>query len=224
MKSYFVKFSFLTTATLLAIAYAPGTLCKEEKQKESKPHVDDVDSWEDIFADMHNNVEKMHQRLAEDVKSATKHMRAAFDQATMPSLSMEENENALIIKMNDVSDQNIEATTHDNERLTIKTPEVSLELAVHDNVLHAQIMREQKEKEEKEGATKAFASVGYAETMHTITHSLELDNTKVQFDENTKTLVITIPYLPEKTGKKLAVEKVTKPQPATEKTAPGTEK
>ncbi len=226
MNNYFVKFGFLTTTSLLAITYAPGTSCSKEKQQEDKvkqvdqPKVDDVDSpdsWDNIFTEMHKNFEKMQQRMEKDFKTATNCVNAAFDQEPMPSLSITSDKNAIIIKMSGVTGDNVEATTRDNERLTVKTPEATLELAIHDDVLHAQITQEQKNEEEKDGAKKHFASLNYAESYQTIMHELDLDNTKVKFDEKNKTLVITIPTVPEKAGKKLAVEKATTKEPAQEK-------
>jgi len=222
MNTYFVKFGFLTTASLLVITYAPGIMCKGEKQQEDKPQKvakskdADVDSWDDIFTEMHKNFAKMQQRMEEDLKT-THRMSTAFDQKSMPSLSITSDDKALIIKLNGVTGENIEATTHDNERLTVKTPEVTLEFAIHDDVLPALVTQEQKNEEEKDGAQKHFASFSHAEMYQTIAHELDLDSTKVQFEEKNKTLVINVPYSSEKTGKKLTIEKVKTQQPSAEK-------
>lgn len=225
MNTYFVKLCFLVTASLLAITYSSEITCKSEKQKkdnvkqENKSDAVDADTWEDIFTQMHENFAKMQQRMEEDLKSATSRISSSFEKTPMPSLSITSDDKLLVIKLDGATGENSEATTHDNERLTIKTPEVTLELAVHDNVLHAQLTQEQKKEENNSDTKQQFASFSHAETYQTITHELDLDNAKIQSDEKTKTLTITIPFMPEKAGKKLAIEKINAQQPEKEKSA-----
>ena len=173
-------------------------------------HVDPMESMqksmrimEDEMQSMFDNMNKMHQEFLSSWK------KESATQAGQEGINLaidESKNNEVKVIVSGIQAEQFEATFGDKE-LTIKAPTATITLAVHHTVLAASINQEVKEemtdKKDKEGKSSQqfFSSSSHIQQM--ISKPVDLQESKIDYDKETKTLTVIIPAKDQKKAAKV---------------------
>jgi HSP20 family molecular chaperone IbpA len=206
----------LTTLSLISLfAFStPALIGTVKEAAEIEATVNDrEDSWDAIFNDMHNSINRMQHKMAEDFESNMQHLRDGMEEilavAAMPSLNISSTDNELKIEITGISTSDIEIKA-DSDRLQIKAAEATIDLSVDGNLLTAYMTQKNSQETSKDGSKAQQRSLSQSAATQSIRHTVDFSKAKAKSDEKEKRLTITIPFNVKTLTQSIPVEKISK--------------
>lgn len=165
--------------------------------------------WSD-FEEMEEHLDKQIQEMHKNIKALSKLPKNSL------TTSLKEDDKHVIITISGIEAQELNATLNDNnDQLSISTPNNRIIVTVKGNLIGIETSQEVKElKEEKKDDTEKRSSqyVGssYMSTQQTVGAPLVLEKQTIDYDHDSKELVITIPKGEVQKGKSVPIKKISK--------------
>lgn len=146
-------------------------------------------SMQKEMVNMFDNMNKMH----EQAYSSFSQVSSPSDQGINITVNDQEEKDALQVTITGIEAEQFDAHFNDKE-LTIQAPHATIELTIHHNILGANITQEIKEesKDEKKAHASFFSSSSHVQQQ--IARSIDLEKASIEYNKDSKSLIVEIPY------------------------------
>lgn len=201
--------SVIIIASLCSAVSAPD-LCGKKRELKNHRHP---------FASLHNRFEEMHQAFREEMRAMEEYFDGMFDEivpeqeksSSRPRMTLSSNDDALTIQLHEVSNEDMVISSHDDNRITIKTPEINVNMNVHNHMLQVQMSQESKQEvEQEEGQKSCYVSSNFSQMYQSLPHELDVEACTSEYNQNERCLTVRILFIAEKTAKQIPITIVEK--------------
>ncbi len=162
--------------------------------------------FNDIFQDMEERMHEMHKEMQKMEKSFTKQFKSIKKSDITIQPSIQETDKKVTITFKDIDTAPKQALVQDEDnQLTIKTDNQTIKVGAEKTLLSVSIDQHLKEtkKENKQQSSQAFySSSSFVKTLNT---QVDLTKVIVDYDDQTKKLIIHIPMQKKVKGTEIPI-------------------